>query len=209
MSGADVLDLSGRGAPRIHVRNSPTCIHAQSHRLRYVTRQHKLSPLPLGVHGFLYYHLPTAEHPSTAQIHFCGTPQSSHMSFSLEYVILKPDGMPWVLPLAVMPKYFPTFSGLLRCDGLVDKEHLRRWGRLPLLGSQSLVNALGEMCTLDMHQVVHHLWVARSNTLHPWKFTLFNDQSGTSGGSTPYTGGSLHFISSLGDKTNGSSQRQD
>lgn len=145
------------------------------------------TPFPLGTHGFFYYVRPKPEQPISGEVRFRITPDADPAGFTRGHDLLRPNGMPWALPIVVIAKNYAPLAECLIRDGTVERDQLRRWSVNQLSSESIVVRGFGEPFPVDFSRSAVRLWIAQGDALHSAAFTSSSEQRI---GATmyPYTG---------------------
>lgn len=160
LQAADFVDLSDIKYPRIRASlpNDNSYYGSNCFSTAY-SYEHKGTPFPSGSHGFLYYHVPMSNVPPMAgEVRFRLTSRDDPALFLSGVDLIKPNGMPWSIPLLrAAPKVtrYRCLCQMLVNDGLITPALLEKCDTM-ISGAETssrsrFIHSLGQLFDVDFH----------------------------------------------------------
>ncbi|KAJ6567008.1 hypothetical protein B0H19DRAFT_716760 [Mycena capillaripes] len=190
---SDYVDISSRLRHLMKVESASRQGTPVRPYFQYYKHKGVASAFPPRTVGYFYYHQPE-DLPSTAGAIRFRIASVNPATFSRGHDLLRPDGVPWEVPLPTISKTRPVLQQLLLRDGLVTESQLRQSAALfPSQRSraQTLLHHFDQPFSVEFDSA-NYIQVVCGGHKYPVDIRVFHEQrNGASCAVYPYSGRAL------------------
>ncbi|KAJ6548119.1 hypothetical protein DFH09DRAFT_1169824 [Mycena vulgaris] len=175
LRATDRVDLSSRLRYQVRIAEYPS---EKQTFLQYCKRKGAKIVFPPQSSGFIYYHRPK-ELPFTAGALRFRIAGVNPAKFDKGRDLIRPDGMPWEVPLPTLSKTRPVLRELLLHDGLVTESELEQCRRLFPGGrprdAQTLLHSFHQTFSVSF-EAMTHIQILCGGQRHYCDVRVFHEQ---------------------------------